>query len=107
MPLSAMLAVEPLEQVELATLVGAGGEGVSDIFDQLVEVGVAGVDVGALVDAGEEPGLPVLRFLDRVAARAHGNEAGQVLILGAETVGEPGTHRRPDEPGLAAVHQEQ
>ena len=44
------------------------------------------VDVGALVDAGQERRLPVLRLGDRVAARAHDDEAGQVLVLGAEPV---------------------
>ena len=51
-----------------------------------------GVDVGALVHARQKTGLPILRFLNRVAAGAHGDEAGQVLILGSEAIGKPRAH---------------
>ena len=46
--------VEPSHQVELpALLVGSRGV-VADVLDQLVDVGVLGVDVGPLVGAGQE-----------------------------------------------------
>ena len=73
----------------------------------LFDVGVLRVDVRALIDAGQEAGLPVLRFLNRVAAGAHGDEAGQILVLGAQAVGEPRAHAGADQPGVAAVHQQQ
>ncbi len=50
------------------------------------------VDVRALIDAGQEAGLPVLRFLNRIAAGAHGDERRQVLVLAAQAVRDP----RPD-----------
>ena len=95
------------QQVELAALLRQRQRRVADVLDQLVDVGVPGVDVGALVDARQERRLPVLRLLDRVAAGAHGDEAGQVLVLAAQAVGHPRTHARPRQPGLAAVHQQQ
>ena len=39
----------------------SGSSRVADVLDQLVDVGVLGVDVGALVGAGQEGGAPVLR----------------------------------------------
>ena len=85
----------------------SGSDVVADVLDQLLDVGVARVDVGALVDAGQEGRLPVLRLLDRVAAGTHGDEAGQVLVLGAQAVGHPRAEARPRQAGLAAVHQHQ
>ena len=78
-----------------------------DVLDQLLDFGVLRVDVGALVDAGQKAGLPVLRFLNRIAAGAHGDEAGQILIFGAEAVSDPRAHAGADQPGFAAIHQQQ
>ena len=44
---------------------------------------------------------------DRIAAGAHGDEAGQVLVLGPQAVGDPGPHAGPRQPAVAAVHQHQ
>ena len=80
---------------------------IGDVLDQSLDAGVLGVDVGSLIDAGEEGGLPVLGFLDGIAAGAHDDEPRHVLILGAEAVGDPGAERGPDLAGLAAVHEQQ
>ncbi len=99
--------VELAQQVELAALLGQRQRRVADVLDELVHLRVARVDVGALVGAGQEGRLPVLRLLDGIAARTHGDEAGQVLVVAAQAVGHPRTHARPDLPGLAAVHEQQ
>ena len=65
------------------------------------------IDVRALIDAGQKAGLPVLRFLDRIAAGAHGDERRQILVLRAQAVSEPRAHAGADQPGLAAIHQQQ
>ena len=65
------------------------------------------VDIGALIDAGQEGRLPVLRLLDRVSAGAHGQEAWQVLVVGAQAIGEPRPHARSHLDRVAAVHQQQ
>ena len=58
-----VLLVEGGERVELPPL-GVGRQPlVADVLDQLVDLGVLRVDVGALVDAGQKRRLPVLRFL--------------------------------------------
>lgn len=75
------------------------------MFDEAVDVGKRGVDVIALINAGEKTALPVLRFLDRVAAGAHGYEAGEILVFGAEAVGDPRAEGGAREAGVAAVHQ--
>src|SRR3954469_23245836 len=102
-----MLLIELREKVELAALLGLVGVLVLDVLDELFDFLVLGVDVGALEDAREEAALPVLGFLDGVAAGAHDDEAGEVLVVGAEAVGDPGAHGGANQAGLAAVHEEE
>ena len=64
------------------------------------------VDVRALVDAGQEAVAPQLRADDRLAG-TEDDEAGQVLVLGAQAVGQPGTHARPNRLHVAGVHHQQ
>jgi hypothetical protein len=59
-----MAFVEFLEQVELRALFLEARDGVADMFDKFIEVRVPGVQVGPLVDPGQEGALPVLGFLD-------------------------------------------
>jgi len=98
--------VELGEQVELLALGGAGEAEVTDVLDEFIDGAFRGVDVVALVDAGEEAALPVLRLLNREAAGAEGHEARQVLVLRAESIGDPRAHRGADLAGFATVHQE-
>ena len=63
------------------------------------------VDISALEDAGKEAARPVLGLLDRVAAGAHGDEAGEVLVLRPQAVGDPRAHAGPRHLRVAAVHQ--
>ena len=78
---------------------------VADVGDQLLDVGLPGVEVRPLVDARQKRRLPVLGFGDRVAARAHDEEAGQVLVLRAQAVKDPRAQAGPGLAGLAAVHE--
>ena len=102
-----MPLVEPAHQVELPPLLGKGHRVVADVLDQLVDARVLGVDVGPLVGAGEERGAPVLGRHDRIAAGTHRDEAGQVLVLRAQAVGDPGPHAGALQAAVAAVHQHQ
>ena len=77
------------------------------MFDQFLDLAVLGIDVGTLEDPWQEARLPVLAFLDRVAAGAHGDETRQVEIFSAEAVGYPGTHARPDLARISTVQQQQ
>src|SRR6266496_2032274 len=70
--------VEGLEQVKLGALFRQRAVIVSDVFDQFFDLGVLGVDVGALIDARKKTALPVLRLLNRITTRTHRNEAGEV-----------------------------
>ncbi len=102
-----MALVERLQQLELLVLFRQRGEVVFDVLDELLDPRVLRVDVSALENSRQETGLPVLRFLNRIAARTHHDETRQVLVLGAQTISDPGTHARPDQPRFAAVHQQQ
>ena len=74
--------VEPVQQVELLALLRRRDAIVADVLDQLLDRPCACVSMYVpWIDAGQEAGLPVLRFLDRVAAGAHGDERRQVLVL--------------------------
>ena len=64
------------------------------------------VDVRSLVDAGQEAVAPELRTDDRLA-RAEHDEAGQVLVLGAQAEGQPRAEAGPDRLHVARVHHEQ
>ena len=55
--------------------------------------------------AGQKGRLPVLRFRDRVAAGTHGDEAGQILVFAAQSIGDPRADAGAELPALAAVHQ--
>ncbi len=64
------------------------------------------VDVGALVDAGEEAVAPQLRP-DHGFAGTEDDVAGQVLVVRAEGVGQPGAQAGPDRLHVARVHHQQ
>ena len=99
--------VEFGEEIELFALSFFGGVVGFDVFDEFFDVLVLAVDVAALVGAGEKCGLPVLRFSCWESAGAKGDEAGEVLVFGAESVGvtqEP--MEGPGELVVAAVHHE-
>src|SRR5687768_13555116 len=49
-----VLAIEALEQIELAALVFDGGVVVADVFDELFDGSVLGIEVGALKNTGEK-----------------------------------------------------
>ena len=102
-----MAFVQAFEEVELCALVGQRDTIVANIFDQFLDLRVLRIDVHAFVHTRQEARLPVLRFLNRVSVRAHGDERGQVLILAAQAVAQPGTQAGPDLPRFATVHEEQ
>src|SRR5207247_2635932 len=65
--------------------------------DEVVEGGALRPQRGALVDAGQEAGAPVLRVPlgDATAERVvHDDERRQVLALGAQAVGHPRAQAR-------------
>ena len=102
-----MASVEPVQQVELLALLRRCDAIVANVLDELLDRRVLGVDVRALEDARQKAGLPVLRFLDRVAVGAHGNKRRQVLVFAAQAVAQPRAEAGPNLPGVAAVHEHQ
>ena len=59
---------------------------VADVLDHAFRVEV--LNVAALIDAGQKAVAPQRRADDRLAGAQH-DEAGQVLVLGAEAVVQP------------------
>ena len=86
----AMALVPARQQVELSPLRRGGDARVFDVLDQLAELLVAGIDIGPLEGARQEGRLPVLTVLDGQAVGTHGDEAGEILVFGAEAVVDPG-----------------
>ncbi len=78
---------------------------VTNVGNQLLDLGVTAVDISPLENAGQECRLPVLRFRDRETAGAHHDEAGKVLVLGAQSVEDPRAHARAGLARIAAVHE--
>ncbi len=97
-----VLAIELGQEVELGPLRPGAHTVVADVRDQLFDLGVPAVQVGSLVDPRQEGRLPVLRLGDGVAVGAHDEKAGQVLVLGAQSVKHP---RSQAGPGLARSPQ--
>ena len=63
-----VVLVERGQQIELPPLRIGRQPLVADVLDQLVDLGVLRVDVRALIHARQKRRLPVLRFLNRIAA---------------------------------------
>ena len=77
------------QQVQLTSLFGQGQLGVLDVLDEPIQLGVLTIDISALIDPRQKGRLPILRFLDRITARTHGDETGQVLVFAAQPVEQP------------------
>ena len=91
------VAVQRLDKVELLTLQLPGDLLVVEVAqrsgaDVLVEL----PNLGALIKRRQKGAAVILRAAD-VVRRAERDEAGEVLILGAQAVQYPGAHRRPHE----------
>jgi hypothetical protein len=54
-----MFSIEARQQVELASLIGLGSAWALNVRDQLRDIRPACVDIGSLVDAGQECTAPV------------------------------------------------
>ncbi len=99
--------VELLDQIQLPALFGFGNIGAADVFDHLVHAAGGGVDIGALVNAGQEGRAPILGAAGREAAAAvQGNETGHVLVLTAQPVKSPRTQARLGYLARAGVHHD-
>ena len=88
-PAGEVLLVEALNQVELLALVAGECVAILDILNQLVDVGVAWVDIGACQNSGKEAGLPVLSLLNGISTRSHRDEARQILVFSPKAIEHP------------------
>src|SRR4051812_39661523 len=100
-----MSLIKALEKIELLTLRAGRHAGIANVLDQLIERWLARIDIRALVNPRQKRALPILDFLNRIAAGAHRNEAGEVLIFAAESVRDPRAEARAGHLGMPTVHQ--
>lgn len=103
--------VELLDEVEFVALLLDVKAVVVDIGDELVGIklflaGIGG-DVGSLVDRGEEGRAPEWRANGGGDLRTEDDESGEVLVVSAETVGEPGAHGWSSNDVGAGVHHDE
>ncbi len=98
--------VQLLHEVHLPALLGRPDIGIVDVLDHLLHVRRLRVDAGALEHARQERRAVVGRPARGQAAVAQGDEAGQVLVLGAKPVHHPGSHARLRDPQRAGVHED-
>ena len=94
--------VEVADEREPRPLLGVGPGG-PDVVQRL---GVPGVDERALVDGGQEAVAEDVDPPERDAPAAEDDEPRQVLVLGPQTVGDPGPHAREAGERHAAVEVE-
>ncbi len=102
-----MPQVKAAQKIELGALLGLAPRGVTNVFDELVDIRVFRVDVGALQHTGEECGLPVGGSSGGIAAWAKRDEARQVLVLAAQAVRDPRPHAGAGETRFPAVHEQE
>ncbi len=88
-PFLQMARVQGLNEIELFPLLGARKAAVSYVRDELGDVGVLGVEVGALVGSGKKGASPVAGSHHGIAVRAHHDESGQVFVLRTQSIGNP------------------
>jgi hypothetical protein len=97
--------VELLHEVHLAALLGRPDVGVADVLDHLLHRRHLRVDARALEHARQEGRAVVGRAPRGQPAVAQRDEAGEVLVLGAEAVHDPRAHARLRDPQRARVHE--
>ncbi len=102
-----VLGIEAGEQIELPSLGRRADVRMRDVLDQLRQVLMLRIDERPLKRSRQKARLPVFGVLDRKAAGAHRDEAGEVLVLGPQAVQDPGPDARPGLHRVAAVHQHQ
>jgi hypothetical protein len=87
--LGEVTAVQGGGEGELGALFIPGKKGIAEILNELGGGAVLGLDVGALEAAGQEGRLPVVGACDGHAVGDQHDEPRQILVLGAEAVGDP------------------
>ena len=94
--LGEVLAVDGVEEIELGALADGVVMGIVEILDGGLFYGHIASDGGSLVDGGEEGAGPVA---DTAVAEGwvDGQEAGEVLIFGSETIRNPRAETWSDE----------
>ena len=85
------LAIHPLDEVEALALDGIAFGDVTKVFDRQALGARRYGQAGALVSGREERIV-----VGPDALGVDGDEAGEILVLGAEAVTDPGAHRRAD-----------
>ena len=95
------------EQVELAALIACRDLGMINVFNEAAEFLVFGIDLGSLIGAGEEGGLPVFVVLDRHSAGAHRDEPGQVPVFRTESIKGPRAEAGSCLDRVTAIHEHQ
>ena len=79
---------------------------VGDILDQSINLGMFGIDVRALISARQETALPILGLLNRITTGTHHHKARHILVVTAQSVGDPRTKARSYLTRFSAIHQE-
>ncbi len=98
--------MEGAEEIELAGAIRLGVGGVMEVLDFRLAGGLAGATKRSALVAGWEKGRAVVARTAIGKAGGECDKAGEVLVIGAEAVADPGAHARADEIGAAGVEEE-
>ena len=99
--------VQLAEQIELLALLLLRELRVFDVGDELVNLHVSGDNAGRLKFGGEEAVAPESGTDDDLWTGPQDNVAGQVVVFTAQTIKQPGAHRRTNGLDVARVHLQQ
>jgi len=96
--------IQRFERIQTAAAdVAVDALGVRDVENRVTR----GTALHALIHGGQEAAAPETFSAAGIAAAAEqDHEAGQIFVFGAETVGDPGTHRRTPETGRAGIEEQ-
>ena len=103
LPLQIQL-IESRQQVGLMSLVQFRQPVVLQVLHNVIGLHLVNIHVRSRISPRQKCVTPVGQFVARLRARTHGDEAGQILILGAQAISQPRSHAGTSRLQMPDVH---
>ena len=103
LPLQIQL-IESRQQVRLMSLVHFGQPIVLQILHNVIRLHLVNIHVGSCISTRQKRVPPVGQFIPRLRTWTHGDEARQILVLGAQTISQPRSHAGTSRLQMPDVH---
>ena len=86
------------------SLVYFGQPVVLQVLHNVIGLHLVNIHVGSGISPGQKRVTPVGQLVARLRARTHGDEAGQILVLGAQAISQPRSHAGTSRLQMPDVH---